>query len=84
MTLCWQIAPGAEPAVHRWGDDCVVHHALSNDTFRLSATAGRILTGLMASHSRRADGSGHDGAMQEPEAVNTLSALADLGFVTQC
>jgi hypothetical protein len=33
----WTLSYGADLAIRVWGDDCVVHHALSNDTHRLAA-----------------------------------------------
>lgn len=33
----WTLTYGADLAIRVWDDDCVVHHALSNDTHRLAA-----------------------------------------------
>ncbi len=33
----WTLTYGADLAIRVWGDDCLVHHALSNDTHRLAA-----------------------------------------------
>ncbi|MCE4538707.1 hypothetical protein LXT12_15755 [Pelomonas sp. P7] len=33
----WTLTHGADLSIHVWGDDCLVHHALSNDTHRLAA-----------------------------------------------
>lgn len=33
----WTLTHGAELSIRVWGDDCLVHHALSNDTHRLAA-----------------------------------------------
>ena len=84
MTQRWQIARHAAPAVRNWGDEYVVHHALSNDTYRLSSTAGRILTGLMTADVRRADGAVIGYPMEDAEAEACLWALAELGLITQC
>jgi hypothetical protein len=80
----WQIARHAAPAVRNWGDEYVVHHALSNDTYRLSATAGRILTGLMTADVDYADGAVLGYPMDDAEAETCLWALAELGLITQC
>ena len=74
----WRIAPGASPAVRVWDGEYVVHHALSNDTHRLSEAAGRILLKLVAA------GAGAPDAVSSEEVQATLQALAELGFVTQC
>lgn len=34
---CWTLTPGADLAIRVWEEECVVHHALSNDTHRLAA-----------------------------------------------
>jgi hypothetical protein len=80
----WRILPGAEPAVHRWGDEFVVHHAMSNDTYRLSVTAGRILSEIMMAAIGPAGGGASAGLTDDAEAETCLSTLVDLGFLTQC
>lgn len=85
MTLRWRIVPNSAPALRQWGDEYVVHHALSNDTYRLSAPGGRILTELMAADLNHEDGIGSDFSPEKHVDLDiTLSALAELGFVTQC
>ena len=84
MTHRWQISRRAAPAVRKWGDEYIVHHALSNDTSRLSATAGRILTGLMTSDVGHADGAVIGYPVDGAEAEDCLWALAELGLITQC
>lgn len=78
MTASWRVAPGASPAIRAWGGEYVVHHALSNDTHRLSEAAGRILTGLIAAAESGAP------ALISSDDDATLAALAELGFVTRC
>jgi hypothetical protein len=78
VTTSWRIASGAAPAVRAWNDEYVVHHALSNDTHRLSEAAGCILLNLINNDP------GDPGAVSSEEVQATLKALADLGFLTQC
>jgi hypothetical protein len=33
----WSLTYGADLSIRVWDDDCLVHHALSNDTHRLAA-----------------------------------------------
>ena len=40
----WRIADAADLAWRRWEDEYVFHHALANDTHRLSGPAGSVLT----------------------------------------
>jgi hypothetical protein len=84
MTCCWRLAAGADPALHTWQGEYVVHHALSNDTHRLSEPAGRILLELRAAGTQGAREPGRSFALSDDEAHATLTALAELGFVTQC
>jgi hypothetical protein len=83
MTRGWRVLSGAEPAVHRWGDEYVVHHGLSNETYRLSLTAGAILCEIMAA-ATAANVGASVGSMDDGEAQACLSTLAELGFVTEC
>ena len=84
MALRWQISRSAAPAIRRWGDECVVHHALSNDTYRISARAGMILTELMGVDMNRGGGNDSPCETQGADTEDALSALADLAFITEC
>ena len=33
----WKLTSGADLAIFVWGEECVVHHRLSNDTHRMAA-----------------------------------------------
>lgn len=72
------------PTLRRWGDECVVHHALSNDTYRVSDAAGRILAALGAASSLDA----HELAVAcelDAEVVEeALIELNELDFVSPC
>ncbi len=74
----WCVAADANPVVRRWGGEVVVHHALSNDTYRLTPQAGDVLTALMAA------GGPLDGGPVDARDAACLLALADLGLVTRC
>lgn len=80
----WHIPPHASLRWHRWGDECVVHHDASNDTHRLSAAAGALLTHLCrcdrASVDELARRSGIDGAA----ATRILEELARLDLAAPC
>ena len=84
MTARWRIVPAAAPALRKWGDEYVVHHALSNDTYRLSAAAGRILAGFMTAEGCNAAGVGGAKSPDDAEVSVALAVLAELGFVTRC
>lgn len=84
MSNRWQIVRSAAPAVRKWGDEYVVHHALSNDTYRLSATAGRLLSDMILMQDDHAGGPGFACSAEDAETLDCLSALADLGLVTEC
>ena len=80
----WQIVRSAAPAVRRWGDEYVVHHALSNDTYRLSATAGQLLSDMISMRDNNAGGPEFACSAEDAETLDCLSALAELGLVTEC
>jgi hypothetical protein len=82
--VSWRISDLASPAIRRWGDEVVVHHALSNDTYRLSSDAGRALIEIMQAGRAGTSGFFVVGAGDEPVHVYCLAALADLGLITRC
>lgn len=84
MTPRWMIAPGAAPLVKVWGGECVVHHALSNETHRLVAAAARILTELADSPADSASASGQTGALEHAEALEVLQVLYRLDLIARC
>jgi predicted transcriptional regulator len=42
----WRLAPESDLALRSFEDGCVVHHALTNATHRLTDTAGELLVAL--------------------------------------
>lgn len=84
MTQPWMIAPGAEPIVRLWGDECVVHHALSNDTYRLTAAAARILIELAGAPPDGASVTAGTVALEDAEALEVLQVLTRLALVARC
>ncbi|CAN5209817.1 hypothetical protein BH11PSE10_BH11PSE10_16540 [soil metagenome] len=80
----WMLTYGADLDCRFWGDECVVHHALSNDTHRLAAWAGHLLLALQ----RGALPAGELHALQEdidPTDIDeALSSLALLDLVSRC
>jgi hypothetical protein len=84
MTLRWSIVRSSAPSLRRWGNEVVVHHALSNDTYRLSATAGLALSQLMPDDMVHADGMDGLIPLDDADIESALLTLAELGFVAQC
>lgn len=80
----WSLADGASPALRRWDDEFVAHHALSNDTHRLSGTAGRVLELLSLADSLDADELVRGCELEGPALHEVLQALADLDLVRPC
>lgn len=58
----WALTYGADLSIRVWDGDCLVHHALSNDTHRLAAWLVPALERL---------------AQQPPAALDELAALMD-------
>jgi hypothetical protein len=77
MTRAWMI-------VRVWDDECVVHHALSNETHRLVASAARILIELAATSSGSASTDGPGSTLDDAEALEVLQVLSRLELVTRC
>ena len=77
-------ASDADVAWRTWGDETVVHHALSNDTYRLAEPAGALLQKLVCG------GAATPAALAavhglDPETIeSTLRTLIDLNLVVRC
>ncbi len=85
MAANWRIDSATDPKFFVWGDEVVVHHALSNETYRLSAQAGRVLAALSAAAAAgTASPAGWAPDPADAEIQDTLLALAELGLVTPC
>jgi hypothetical protein len=79
----WHILAESAPALREYDGEVVVHHALSNDTYRLSASAGALLKSVIAAEPR-AGSVASSAIAEDPQAEAMLEALAELGFVTRC
>jgi hypothetical protein len=79
----WTLVAGANPGIQCWEDECLVHHALSNDTHRIAAWAAELLAALgdaaPISSGELADRVGLDGEVVEA----ALESLARLELVTR-
>ncbi len=77
----WRIADKSALAWRHWDNEYVFHHALSNDTHRLSEAAGtvllRLLEGGEAEQTTLAEACGLDG--DDIDVI--LSALVKIDFV---
>lgn len=77
----WRIADHADPAWRHWDGEYVFHHALANDTHRLSDAAGRVLLQLARSGEMDAERLALACAVPVPDVELILSELARLDFV---
>ena len=78
------MTPGADLAIRVWGAECMVHHALSNDTHRLAAWLYPALQRL-----NRPEPAGLDelSALTEVDAAplaDAMEQLEHLQLVTRC
>ena len=85
MNHQWRVDPTAELAWRHWDGEYVVHHALSNDTHRLSDFAGHVLLHLAACPGPVSCET-LAGALcaNDEDVAATLQALAEVGFVQAC
>lgn len=81
--ICWRISPHADPGVRRWDDEWIVHHALSNHTFRLSAAAGALLAAVLPAPRGVAELAAAIG-VEADEVDALLAELAVLDLVERC
>lgn len=80
----WRIAPGAAPIWRQWDGEYLLHHALSNDTHRVSTLAGLLVEQLQAAGPRSPEQLG-EALDADPDLVlEVLSALEPLDFVCRC
>lgn len=79
----WRIADQAELAWRHWDGEYLFHHALSNDTHRLSEAAGTVLLHLL-DHGETSQVALADLFGLAPEDLDDLlAALVQLDFVSQ-
>jgi hypothetical protein len=77
----FRIADRADLAWRHWDGEYVFHHALANDTHRLSDAAGRILLRLMRSGEQDAESLALACELPVSDVELILSELAKLDFV---
>lgn len=75
---------GADLSCRFWGDECLVHHALSNDTHRLAAWAGRLLMALTGMEAASTEALAEYLDQDADEVESALAALAELDLVRRC
>jgi PqqD family protein of HPr-rel-A system len=80
----WCLVSEADASWRCWGNEYVVHHALSNDTHRLSRLAGALLSVLRQHGSLDADALARQCAVHGDEVAETLAALEELDLVARC
>jgi len=80
----WRIREDADLAWRFWDGEYVVHHALSNDTFRLSDHAGRVLRRLVEGGAETLSALAQMCEMSSSDLRSTLEELERLGFVARC
>lgn len=80
----WTLTYGADLAVRVWGDDCLVHHALSNDTHRLAAWLEPALSRLAQPQPASAEELAELMGTDTDGAVDALQQLERLLLVQRC
>ena len=80
----WRLPSEGVVAWRHWGGEYVVHHAVSNDTYRVTELAGRILQALLRAGTQDVDSLVRECGAGEDEVVHTLEVLAGLDLVIGC
>ena len=83
-TCRWRLSAGADLAWRHWGGEYVVHHALSNDTHRVTELAGRLLTAMLRSGALDLRSLAGECGADSGQAAETLAALVQLDLVARC
>jgi hypothetical protein len=78
----WRIAEHADLASRHWDGEFVFHHALANDTHRLSDAAGRVLLQLAQVGEQTPEELALACGLPVTDAELILSELARLDFVS--
>ncbi len=77
----WRIADHADLIWRHWDGEYVFHHALANDTHRLSEVAGLVLLCLLESGEQEEASLGETLGLDSESLDVILSALAKIDFV---
>gem|GEM_PF-1499085 len=80
----WSVTRGADLTVRQWGDECLVHHALSNNTHRLSAWAAEVLFELAEAGPASQAVLAERLAMAPTDIDLALTTLSRLDLVCPC
>jgi hypothetical protein len=80
----WALTYGADLSIRVWGDDCLVHHALSNDTHRLAAWLAPALERLGEAPPAHLDELAALMDADAETAADALQQLEQLLLVRQC
>ncbi len=78
----WRVPEQGNLVWRHWDGEYVFHHALSNDTHRLSEIAGQLVVHLMAAGEHSTQDLATHFDWDEPGIDDILNELATLDFVT--
>lgn len=80
----WTLTYGADLDCRFWDEECLVHHALSNDTHRVAAWAGQLLTALDATRPVSTAELAAQFELTPDDAEEALESLRQLELVQRC
>lgn len=78
----WRVPEHASLVWRYWDCEYVFHHALSNDTHRLSEIPGHMVVHLAMMGEQSVQGLADQFGLDDIEVEEILARLADLDFVT--
>lgn len=78
----WRVPAHASLVWHCWDTEYVFHHALSNNTHRLSEIPGQLVVYLATTGEHSARDLAQHFLLDETDTEEVLTELASLDFVT--
>lgn len=86
MKICdlrrWRVSKYASLVWRRWDNEYVFHHALSNDTHRISDIPGQLVVYLHTTGEQSTQELAEQFLLNEIDTEHILAELAILDFVT--
>lgn len=80
----WCLTDASTLTWRSWDGEIVIHHALSNDTHRLSEPAGRVLSTLAEQGAQNVGGLASTSGLDQAQVEDVLTVLDRLSLTHRC